>query len=121
VRPILRLAAAVLVPLAIAGLAIALRPTALPILAIAGATAAAIAVVTGLVAAKPGAETVLVLRRLLAALVLRLALTGAAVLILTRSATADAALVALVLAGGVAAAVLGEAFLLIPQREPARA
>lgn len=119
--PAARLAVACVAPLAIAGIAIALRPSSVVMLAIAGGVAAVIALVTGLVTAVRDAELSQLLKRVLFAVILRLVLTGIAVLALTRIAPADALSVALVLAGGVAAAVLCEAFLLIPQRESARA
>lgn len=119
--PVLRLVGAGLAPIAIALIAMALRPAAVGVLALTGGVAAAIAVLTGLFTAVQGVTLPALLKRLLVAMMLRLLLTGTAVLVLTRSAPDHALTIALVLAGGVAAAVLSEAFLLIPSREPVRA
>ena len=119
--PAMRLLVAVCAPIVLSAVAMAINPAAVGILAVAGLVAAFIAGITGAITAVRQIELSVLLRRILIAVLLRLVLTGAAVLILTRLASEAAFAVALVLAGGVAAAVLCEAFLLVPQRESVRA
>jgi len=119
--PVARLVMASLVPVAVAGIAVAVRPSATSVLVIAAVVAMSIALISGWFTAALQADLGVMLKRAVIAVFVRLVLTGTAVVVLTRAAPEHALTVALVLAGGVAAAVLCEAFLLIPQRESARA